>query len=79
MYFPKEKQQMILLFMCCEFGLALFQVVVELEYDGAAGHANRDDQGQNDYQSGVNHSLAVVTSDKEGSRSIGNIAWDQGG
>ena len=79
MYFPKEKQQMILLFMCCEFGLALFQVVVELEYDGAAGHANRDDQGQNDYQSVVNHSLAVVTSDKEGSRPIANIAWDQGG
>ena len=40
MYFPKEKQQMVLLFIYCEFGLALFQVVVELEYDGAAGHAN---------------------------------------
>ena len=45
MYFLKEKQQMALLFVCCEFALALFQVVVELEYDGAAGHANRDDQG----------------------------------
>ena len=31
---------MTLLFIYCEFGLALFQVVVELEYDGAAGHAN---------------------------------------
>ena len=36
---------MALLFVCCEFGLALFQVVVELEYDGATCHANRDDQG----------------------------------
>ena len=79
MYFLKEKQQMALLFVCCEFGLALFQVVVELEYDSAAGHANRDDQGQNDHQSGVNHGLAIVTSDKESSRPIGNIAWDQGG
>lgn len=68
---------MVLLFICCEFGLTLFQVVIELEYDSATGHANRDDQGQNDYQSGVNHSLAVITSDKEGSRPIGNIAWDQ--
>ena len=68
---------MVLLFMCCEFGLALFHVVVELEYDGAAGHANRCVQGSNDYQSGVNHGLAVITSDKEGSRPIGNVAWDQ--
>lgn len=68
---------MVLLFICCEFGLALFQVVVELEYDSAAGHANRDDQGQNDHQSGVNHSLAVVTSDKKCSRPIGNVAWNQ--
>lgn len=68
---------MVLLFICCEFGLSLFQVVVELEYDSAACHANRDDQGQNNHQSGVNHSLAVVTSDKKGSRPIGNIAWDQ--
>lgn len=68
---------MVLLFICCEFSSALFQVVVELEYDSAAGHANRDDQGQNDHQSGVNHSLAVVTSDKEGSRPIGNVAWNQ--
>ena len=45
MYFLKEKQQMALLFVCCEFALALFQVVIELEYDGATGHANRDDQG----------------------------------
>ena len=68
---------MALLFVCCEFGLALFQVVVELEYDSATGHANRDDQGQNDHQSGMNHGLAVVASDKEGSRPIGNVAWDQ--
>ena len=36
---------MALLFVCCEFGLALFQVVIELEYDSAAGHTDRDDQG----------------------------------
>lgn len=28
---------MALLFVCCEFALAFFQVVIELEYDGAAG------------------------------------------